>query len=76
MQTITISKRYNLKYSLKDLPHYQITECKNVINMKTGRILKRSVNCSSVGYWIGKKFIPLKKLNEYCEKLIDIHTPF
>lgn len=77
MKTITISTTYKLKWQLKELPHYQITECSNIINIRTGKLLKRSVNGGySVGYWINKKFIPLSKLNEHCEKIKHIEIPF
>ena len=77
MKTISISTTYKLKWQLKDMPHYQITECSNIINMRTGKLLKRSVNGGySIGYWIGKKFVSLSKLNEYCVKINKHKTPF
>ena len=77
MKTITLSTTYKLKWQLKGMSNYQITECKNIINMKTGKILKRCINGGySSGYWINKKFIPLSKINNYCEKIKNIKTPF
>ena len=77
MNSISISTNYNLKWQLKNMPHYKVSECKNIINCKTGKVLKRTISGGySSGYWIGKKFIPLKKLNDYCEKIITFDCPF
>jgi hypothetical protein len=77
LKTINLTKEYKLKWQLKNMPHYQITECSNIINMQTGKLLKRTINGGySVGYWIGKKFISLSKLNEHCEKIKETKTPF
>jgi hypothetical protein len=38
--------------------------------MKTGNILKKTINGGySVGYWFDDKFIPLNKINGFCEKI-------
>ena len=77
METITIPVNYNLKWQLKELPHYKVSECKNIINCKTGKVLKRTISGGySIGYWIGKRFIPLNKLNNFCEKIPKENCPF
>jgi len=76
MDSIVIESKYNLKWQLKELPHYKISECKNIFNCKTNRKLKRVVNGYTIGYWINKKFIPLNKLNNYCELIKLESIPF
>lgn len=76
MSEIILEKRYIIKWQLKGQQHYKITECRNIINCKTNRLIKRTVVGTSVGYWIGKKFIPIKRMNEYCEKTTKEETPF
>lgn len=63
----TISVNYNLKWRFKNHQHIQITECKKIFNMKTGREKKITLNGGSVGLWIEKKFICKKDLNKHIE---------
>lgn len=76
METTYITTSYNLKWQFKNYPHYKITDDRKVLNTKTNRFLKRSVNCCSVGYWFGKKFIPLSKINQEVELIKTIKYPF
>jgi hypothetical protein len=78
METIYISTTYKLilKWQFKNYPHYKITDDKKIINTKTNRFLKKSVNCCSIGYWIGKKFIPLNKINNHVQKIKYEYCPF
>lgn len=75
MQTISI--QYSLKWEFKDYPNYKITSCRKVVNCKTGKIKKQCLNGGSIGYWIGKTFIPKSKLNEQIIIIKqDIQIPF
>ena len=60
---------YNLKWQLSFNHNYKITECKKIINIETGNIIKETIIGYTVGFWIGKKFIAKKRLNDYCEKI-------
>lgn len=71
----TISINYQLKWRIKDTPYY-ITICKKVVNNKTGRFKKKSVNNGVIGYWIGRKFVGLKQLNLMCEVIKKDKCPF
>jgi hypothetical protein len=53
----------DLNNTLKDY-HYIKTNEKQTLffNEKTGRNIKVVRNCRSFGIWIGKKFIPLSKI--------------
>jgi hypothetical protein len=70
-----ISITYQLKWRIKDTP-YCITTCKKVINCKTGRLKKKVVNNGVVGYWIGREFVSLSKLNNRCELIKKEYNPF
>lgn len=63
----TVSIKYTLKWRFKKYHNIQITNCKKIINTKTNKILKQCLNGGSIGYWIGRKFIPKRKLNENIE---------
>ena len=58
---------YTFKWQLSFNSDYKITECKKVINTKTGNILKECLVGYTLGYWIGRKFIAKKRLYDYCE---------
>lgn len=45
------------KWKFKNYPHIKITSDKKIVNTKTGRKLKYTVNGYSKGVWINKKFI-------------------
>lgn len=64
---------YSLKWQLVFNPDYKISECRKIINTKTGRVIKETVVGYTCVFWIGKKFISKKRLNDYCEK-IDVLT--
>lgn len=65
MQTISIT--YDLKWQLKSYPNYKWSTCKKLFNTKTGRQIKKTLNCRSVGYWISGKFITLNNLRKDLE---------
>jgi hypothetical protein len=58
----TISINYHLKYEIKGNPEYQVTECRKVFNMKSGRQIKKTINSGMVGFWIKRKFIKESEL--------------
>ena len=79
MKNILLSNSYHLKWRFKESPHICISDDKKrtVINIKTGRILKQTVCSYSMGYWVGKKFIILSKINNAVELIPNNeHCPF
>ena len=76
MQTIRVSKNYSLKWQINFAPHYKFTDCKKLINCKTGNEIKKTVNGYSVGYWISKKFYTLDNLRKQLVKIEKIECPF
>ena len=59
---MNIKVSYIAKWQLKDKPQYKWTECKKLINTKTGNEIKKTLKGMVAGYWIGKEFISLDKL--------------
>ena len=70
-----ISEGYNLKWQHKTLPYYVFTECHTMINLRTNRKIKQTLNGGySKGYWIGKTFIT--SLKDYFEPYKREIIPF
>ena len=72
MKTLEKKTIYTFKWQLNFNHDYKITQCKKVINTRTENIIKETVVGYTVGYWIGRKFIAKKRLNDYCEKINTI----
>lgn len=71
---ITISKTYNIEWTLKGCPNYGVTNKGIIINLKRGTILKKTMVGYSKGYYIDGKFMTLSKLRKVLIK--KEFTPF
>jgi len=60
--TYTTQKTLELKWQISDQPHYKWSVCKRLINTKTSREIKKTINGGCIGYWIGRKFVSLTAL--------------
>ena len=67
---------YLLKWQITFNHNYKISECKKVINVHTGRFIKETVVGYTVGFWIGKRFIAKKRLNDFCEIIPEYKLEF
>lgn len=68
---------YKAKWQLRINPNYKWTECKKLINCKTGREIKRTIKGNQAGYWIGKRFIKLSEMKSMVEVIKSIENlPF
>jgi hypothetical protein len=76
MQRITISITYYLKWGIIGYENYAITSCGKLVNLKTMKILKRTLNSSSKGFWFGKKFETLETLRSKLVKFEKEYCPF
>ena len=76
MQTISISKNYHFIWQLDFAHNYQFTKCKKLFNLKTGREIKKTVVCSTIGYNIKGKFYSLNKLRKCLKKIEKEKLPF
>ena len=72
----SISITYSLKWRLKTDHKYQLSECGKLFNIRTGRIKKKVLNGSSIGYWFGKKFITITNIRHQFEKISEEYCPF
>ncbi len=77
MSTISIKYNLVLVWQIKDMPQYQVTRCKKIFNVSNDKQIKRTVNGSSIGYWLGSKnFVLESKINSMCEKIEKVKLPF
>jgi len=64
---LRISVTYFAKWRLKGYENYQWTSCKKLINVMTGREIKKTLHGLTPGYWIGRKFIKLSEMSSMVE---------
>lgn len=69
-------KCYSLKWQIIFNTDYKVSECKKVINTKTGNLIKETVVGYTCGFWIGRKFISKKRLNNFVEVIPGYNLPF
>jgi len=76
MNSILVS--YNLIWRFKNYHYLQISKCRKVFNIKTGKQRRLTVNGGSIGLWVTpKKFIVKSELNTYIEQIPKKeYTPF
>lgn len=72
----TITVTYTLKWRLKTDHKYQWSECGKLFNVCRGKIKKKVLNGNSIGYWIGRTFVPLSKLRSELEIIPKEKLPF
>ena len=65
-----------LKWQIVFDDRYKVSECRKLINTHTGRVIKETVVGYTVGFWIGRKFIAKKKLNNFVEIIPEYNLPF
>lgn len=71
-----ITVNYIAKWRLKNNHDYVWTNCKKLINRKTGREIKRTIKGLTAGYWIGKCFINFNNLRSQIELIPKEKLPF
>jgi len=72
----SLSKSYTLKWEFKDSPEYKVTTCKKIINVKSGKMLKKSYNSGSIGFWISGKWVNIKKVKSEIILIEKAECPF
>ena len=73
---VTISRTYNIDWTIKNYPNYGVTKDGIVINLQRNAILKKCVVGYSKGYYIGGKFITISKLRTMLIKYKEEYCPF
>jgi hypothetical protein len=76
MNTISVTYTYELTHELPNKPQYQWSKCGRLFNTKTAREIKKTFGGGSIGYWISKEFISVKKLRKIVTKIKDSECPF
>ena len=66
-----ISVTYTAKWQIIEFPYYKWTDCKKLINCKSGKEVQKVMKGSKPGYYINRKFIPLIKLRKLIELIPD-----
>ena len=59
---ISIERHIEIKWHINGYDSYGFGIDKHLYNLRSGRQLKQSMNCCSIGYWFGKKFMTLKAI--------------
>jgi hypothetical protein len=67
---------YKSKWRHKVLHHYVWTECKKLINLKTGKEIKKTINGGKAGYYINRNFVSIEKLKSEIELIQKEFCPF
>ena len=73
---MNISVTYIAKWQIIGNSNYKWTECKKLINCKTGREIKRTIKGLQAGYWIGNTFVKLSELKSKIELIKEEKCPF
>jgi len=73
---ISVTKDIEIKWFITGYESYGFGIDKKLYNLKTNRELKQSMNCRSIGYWFGKKFLTLKAIKPLLHKKVKTYCPF
>lgn len=76
MKRVRISSSYSVEWCMKKYPNYAITKNGIVVNLPTGKILKRTLKGYTIGYYIQGRFYSLSKLRTMLEKIPADDCPF
>lgn len=60
---------FNFEYELKNNSNYKYTASGILVNTKTGNVIRKVLNGSSIGYWIGKNFYSVNTLRKELIKI-------
>lgn len=73
----TVSNSYDLVWRFKKHRNLQVDRQGNIINVKTGRKRRLSLNGNTIGLWLDSKtFVSKRNLNNYLEKIQKVVCPF
>lgn len=76
MNSITITKVIELTWQISGYDYYYFDKDKKLYNAKTDREIKKTLNCRSVGFWLGKKFYSLNRLKPMLVRPKNYKVPF
>jgi len=67
---------YKSKWRHKVFHDYVWTECKKLINLKTGKEIKKTIKGGKAGYYINRDFVDLDTLRQQLELISKEFCPF
>jgi hypothetical protein len=68
---------FNVYWQVKNNEQFKVTKCRKVINCKTQKLLKQTINGGSLGYNINGNFYNIKTFKNFIEPIPkDIYLPF
>lgn len=67
MSTFTVT--YSTIARFRENHGYEVTRCRKIFNVRTGKLLKQIRQGGSFGYIIGGSFVPHSKIKEHLEKI-------
>lgn len=68
---------YVAKWQHKKFSYYVWTDCKKLINTKSGKEVKKTIKGLQAGYWVNRKFVTLTNLKSQIELIPrEIYCPF
>ena len=76
MTIISKSVTYRFVWQINFAPHYKVTKDGKIVNCRTMRELKRTVNGYTIGYNIKGRFYSLAQLRSMLEKIHHVECPF
>jgi len=76
MNTVSVTKVIEIRYIITGFKNYGFGIDKKLYNLKTSREIKKTLNCRSIGYWIGRNFYSLNKLKPLLIRPKQFNTPF
>lgn len=68
---MTVTVTYNAKWQIIESSWYKWTDCKKLINCKSGKEVRKVMKGNKPGYYINRKFIPLMELRKLIELIPD-----
>lgn len=72
-----ITVTYTAKWQIIEFPYYKWTDCKKLINCKSGNEVQKVIKGSKAGYYINRKFISIDKLKLLIELIPkNLDCPF
>ena len=71
-----ITVTYEAKWQLIICNNYKWTECKKLINTKTGKEISKTLKGCQLGYYINRKFIKLSEMKNMVDRITEDNCPF
>ena len=71
-----ITVTYNAKWQIKNANWYKWTDCKKLINCRTGKEITKTMKGSQSGYYINRQFVKLSDLKNMVELIPKDDCPF